>query len=291
LKKAYVELHLAVFLFGFTAILGALIQMHTIHLVWWRVLLASLSLWIFFGIHKRLKSIPRKYILIFLGIGVIVGLHWLTFFGAIKASNASITLVCMATGSLFTSFLEPLILRNRIQWFEPIFGVMVIPGMALIVNQTELSMMNGIYLGLTSAFLAAMFSILNKKYIKSADETTITCLEMSSAFVFISILIPFLSVELDGFSIIPTGTDWFYLIILSMVCTTFAYVIAMKALHHLSAFASNLVINLEPVYGILLAWLILKENKELSPGFYAGVFIILLAVFVYPILKKRLSKI
>lgn len=290
MKKAYLELHLAVFLFGFTAILGAVIEMHTIYLVWWRVLLTSLSLWVLFGIHKRLRLVPRKYILIFLGIGILVAVHWLTFFGAIKASNASITLVCMAAGSFFTAILEPIILRHKIHWFEPLMGILVIPGMALVVNQTELSMMNGIFLGLTSALLASIFAILNKKYIKRADEITISCLEMTSAFLFISILLPFLGKELAGFSIIPGGQDILYLLILAFVCTTFAYVIAMRALHHISAFASNLVINLEPVYGIILAWLLLQENKELTPGFYIGVGIILFAVFTYPILKKRFQK-
>ncbi len=290
MKKAYLELHLAVFLFGFTAILGAVIEMHTIYLVWWRVLLTSLSLWLLFGIHKRLKLVPRKYILIFLGIGVLVAVHWLTFFGAIKASNASITLVCMAAGSFFTAILEPLILRHRIHWFEPLMGVLVIPGMALVVNQTELSMMNGILLGLTSALLASIFAILNKKYIKRADEITISCLEMTSAFLFISLLLPFAGAELSGFSILPRGQDLLYLLVLAFVCTTFAYVIAMRALHHISAFASNLVINLEPVYGIILAWLLLHENKELTPGFYLGVGIILFAVFTYPVLKKKFQK-
>ena len=289
MKKAYLLLHLAVFLFGFTAILGALIDLNSVHLVWWRVFITSLSFVFLFRIYRKVRLLPMRHILIFLGIGVLVGLHWMTFFGSIKASHASITLVCMATGSLFTSFLEPYIIKTKFQWFDVGMGLLVVPGMALVVNQTEFHHLNGIYLGLTSAFLAAMFATLNKRYIKYADEMSITFLEITGAWIFISALLPFLKGELGTVLAIPSGMDWIYLLILALLCTTFAYVIAVKSLHHLSAFASNLVINMEPVYGILLAVVILRENKELTPGFYLGVALILLVVFSYPFMKKRFA--
>ncbi len=289
MKKAYLQLHLAVFLWGFTAILGALISLHAIHLVWWRVLLASASLFLLIGGGRKLKYIPKKYLLYFLGIGIIVALHWITFFWSIKIANASIALVSLATASFFTSLMEPLIVRRKLKPYELLLGILIVPGMVLIVNHTELNMQFGIVLGLISAFLVSLFSALNKRFIGKADDLSITFLEMSGAWLFITLMLPFLGNQIDYASFFPRADDWIYLLILSFVCTTFAYVLGLKALHHLSAFASSLIINLEPVYGIILAWLILKENKELSTEFYLGVGLIVLVVFCYPFVRKRIE--
>ena len=288
MKQAYLKLHIAVLLFGFTAILGALINLNEVHLVWWRVLITAASLALFINLPKRLKLISKRHILYFIGIGGIVALHWMTFFGAIKASNASITLVCLSTASFMTALLEPLIMKAKISWLEPLIGVLIIPGMMLVVSETGDDMNIGIALGLTSALLASIFATLNKKLIEKADSLSITFLEMGGAFLFISLILPFWKIENTPF--IPQGIDWIYMLVLALLCTTLAYVFSVQALKHISAFASNLVINLEPVYGIILAWLILKEHKELSINFYFGVLMILLAVFSYPVLKRIFRK-
>jgi len=291
-RRAYLELHTAVFLFGFTAILGDLIQLSALLIVWWRVLLTSISLLFLVRLVRIVRELPPRTILLFMGIGVIVAVHWLTFYGAIKLSNASICLVAMATTSFFTSFLEPLILRQRVKGYEILLGLLIVPGMVLIVNTTDLSLMTGLWVGLLSAFLASLFATLNKKHISRSDELSITFLELGSAWLFLSLVIPLYGWWTEEPTEIwpPRWQDWMYLIVLSLLCTTFAYVLALRALRHLSAFASNLTVNLEPVYGIVLAWLILQEHEELSPGFYLGVAIILLAVFSHPFLKKRFKK-
>lgn len=291
-KRAYLELHIAVFLFGFTAILGALIQLSALAIVWWRVLITGASLLLLIRGGRALRPMPWPVILQFMGIGVLVALHWLAFYGAIKLSNASITLICMATASFFTALLEPLIMRQRVRWHEILTGLAVIPGMALIVKSTDPSMNTGILAGLSAALMSALFATLNKKLIGRSDEMSITFLELGSAWLFLTLALPFYIGQSGGINqLLPTRTeDWIYLVILSLLCTTLAYVLALRALRHLSAFASNLAVNLEPVYGIALAWFILKDHKELSPGFYWGVLTILAAVFSYPLLRMRFSK-
>ncbi|MEM1219465.1 MAG: EamA family transporter [Bacteroidota bacterium] len=289
-RRAYLELHLAVFLFGFTAILGDLIQLSALVIVWWRVLLTSISLLFLIRAARLIRTIPRSHLYTFMGIGVLVALHWLTFYGAIKYSNASICLVCMATTSFFTSFLEPMILRQRIQWYQVALGLFIVPGMFLVVNNINWAMMAGIAVGLTSAFLASLFAILNKKHIDRANPLEITFIELSSAWLFLSLVVPFFLWQNADATFWPGWTDWGYLLILALLCTTLAYVLALRSLQYLSAFASNLTVNLEPVYGIALAWVLLNDHQELEPGFYWGVGIILLAVFSYPILKRNFAK-
>lgn len=290
IKGAYLELHIAVLLYGFTAILGDLIQLSAVMIVWWRVLITCISLLYFVRFGKKLKSIPRDKIFKYLGVGVIVALHWITFYGSIKLSNASVALICFASTSLFTSFLEPLILGRSIEKLQVIMGMMVIPGMWLIVNTVDVSMMNGIYVGLFSALLAAIFSTLNKRLINDADSYSITFLELGSAWLFISILIPFLLWNGAEIQFMPIGMDWIYLLILALLCTTLAYILSLRALKQVSAFVANLTINLEPVYGILLAIVLLNDHKELSPTFYLGVILISAIVFSYPVIKKKISR-
>lgn len=290
-RRAYIELHIAVLLFGFTAILGDLIQLSALVLVWWRVLLTSLSLLFLVRLGSLLRRLPRAAILRYMGIGVIVALHWLAFYGAIKLANASIALVCMALTSFFTSLLEPLIMQQRLRWYQLAMGLLMVPGMALIVNSTELSMHNGIWAGIAAAFLAALFSTLNKRYVSQANPMEITLLELGSAWLFLSLVLPLyhrvLPQGLDRFW--PAPSDWLWLALLAFLCTTLAYVLALRSLRYLSAFISNLTINLEPVYGIVLAWLLLGDNKELSPAFYAGVALILAVVFIYPAVERKAS--
>lgn len=286
-SRAFLELHLAVFLFGFTAILGKLISLPALSLVWWRVFITFISLFFLVNAIRIFKTLPNKMIWAFVGIGFLVAIHWLTFYGSIKLSNASICLVCMATTSLFTSFLEPLILKRAVRLYEIFLGLLVIPGMVLVVSNVDVSMMPGIWAGLCSALLASVFSIFNKKLIHVASPMEITFLEIGSALLLISIVIPIFQIGGNDINFWPQKMDWFYLVILALLCTTFAYFLALRTLKHISAFAANLTVNLEPVYGILLAIVLLREDQELSFGFYMGVCIIMLAVFSYPFLSKR----
>lgn len=289
-NRAYLELHLAVFLWGFTAILGDLISLSAVVLVWWRVLITAVSVLFFIRGFSAFRKMGRRAILQFAFVGSLTGLHWLTFFGAVKLSNASITLVCMATCSFFTAIFEPLILGSRFKPWELFVGMLVIPGMALVVGSVDVSMHNGILVGLTSALLASVFSIFNKKWIGNAEPMPITFIEMTSAWLTLSLILPFFFHSQPTASLIPTWKDMGMLLVLALVCTTFTWVLSLRALRHLSAFASTLTVNLEPVYGIGLAWIILEEHKELSPAFYWGVLLILVVVFSYPILNKKLKK-
>ena len=289
-KRAFLELHFAVLLYGLTAILGDLIALPATIIVWWRVCISSFSLLFLIRFGQTLKTIPRSLILQYMGIGVIVAAHWITFFESIKYANASIAVVCLATGSFFTAILEPMMTTAKFKWYEFALGMLVVPGMALIVQSLEVQMLTGVWLGLISSFLAVLFSILNKQRIDKADSFSITFLEMTSAGLFITLIFPFYFMQNEAIQFWPTLTDWGYLLVLALFCTTLAYALNLRALKHLSAFAANLALNMEPVYGIILAVILLQENKELSPDFYIGVAIIMVAVFGYPFLKSRFEK-
>ena len=287
-QRAYLQLHIAVLFFGLTAILGndQMISLPAISMVWWRVLFTAISLFFLIRFGKSLKDIPQKYIWQYMTIGVIVALHWICFFGSVKlAGSSSVALVCMATVAFFTSFIEPMVLKTKFQKTDLLLGILVIPGMALVVGNVSSDMWLGIAVGLLSAFLASVFSVWNKLIIDKADPKDITFLEMSSGWLFISLILPFIIQFDENVAFMPVGKDWFYLLVLALVCTTLAYVLSLHALKHLSAFTSMLTYNLEPVYGILLAYFYLGE--KLSSGFYLGVVIILGAVFLNPILNRQ----
>ena len=286
--KAYAQIHIAVLLYGLTAILGDVIALSAVMIVWWRVLITSISLFMIIKLGKTLLNLPRKLIFIYLGIGVIIALHWITFYGSIKLSNASVALICFSTTALFTAILEPLITKRAFSYVDLSLALLIIPGMWLVVSGTDSAMHLGILVGLISSFLIALFAILNKIHIEKTDQYTISFLEMSGATLFISLLLPvlfFLDSDL-GF-MPPRSIDWLYLLILSLLCTTFAYVLSLKALRYINAFAINLVFNLEPIYGIVLAAIILNERKELSAGFYLGSFVIIASVIIYPLIRHR----
>lgn len=292
-QKSYLALHFAVLLFGFTAILGALIDIPAFTIVWWRVLLTSVSLLFLLNVPRLYRTLPRRDIINFSLIGIIVAVHWVTFYGAIKLSNASVCLVCMATASFFTSLLEPLILKQKFNPYEAGLGLLIIPGMVLITNNLDISLWAGIPVALLSAFLAALFSVYNKKFVARASVMQITYLELSSAWFFLTMCLPlyfFISGTSFAEMLPERKIDWVYLGILALLCTTLAYYLALWALKELSAFASNLTVNLEPVYGILLAVVILNEDEELNPDFYLGSAVIVLAVLFYPLLQKKLQK-
>jgi drug/metabolite transporter (DMT)-like permease len=280
-------MHLATVFFGFTAILGAVIRLPAISIVWWRVFLTSISLLFFIGFGKKILAIPRKYIWKFCLIGVVVGLHWLCFYGSVKLANSSVALICMATTALFTSIFEPIFLRKKFKILDTGLALIIIPAMALIIKTIDVSLHLGIIVGLLSAMFASIFTTLNKKYLERGDFYSITFLELASATIFLSLIFPFYYLNNPVQAFFPPGImDWVYIFILAFVCTTWAYVLALKSLKYLTAFYSNLIINLEPVYGILLAIILLKEHKELNFTFYLGCIIILIAVMGYPGLRR-----
>lgn len=287
-KKAYIQIHICVFLWGFTAILGKLITLRELPLVWLRVLLTCVSLLFFPKIYKSLKQVDLKTAFKIGFVGCIVCLHWLCFYGSIKYSNVSVALSCLSTGSLLTSFIEPLFFKQRIKPYQIFLGAMVIPGIYLIFFFTKIYLI-GIILGILAAFLSSIFTILNKKIVSEykTDALSMTFIELGSGFLFLSLIMPIYFVFFPDTRIIPTQNDLFYMIILSLFCTTLPFILSLKALEHISAFASNFAVNLEPIYGIIMAIILFKENQELNSGFYLGTLIILSSIFAYPILKKR----
>lgn len=289
-QKAYLQLHLAVFLFGFTAILGKLITLEQTALVWNRLWIAVFGLIFIPGVIKGIKNIKRINIWRFSGIGVLVALHWLTFYGSIKVGDsASVTLACLATSSLFTSILEPLITKSKFQLLELILGLFVIVGIYFLSGVGE-SFYLAIVIGLISSFLASLFSVYNKKYITGQNSLSVSAIELAAGFLFISICYPILQEWIPQPQWFPSGKDWLWLIILGLLCTSLAFALSMEALKELSAFISNLSINLEPVYGILLAIWLLNEGAVLNLDFYIGTGIILLSVIMHPILLKMQNK-
>ncbi len=295
-RSAYGELHLAVMLFGFTAVLGRLISLEESVLVWYRMGLTTVSLLFFPGLVRKFLEIPAPEKLKLAGIGVLVALHWVSFFGSIKASTVSVALSCMGTMTLFTALLEPLVLRKPFRAEELLLGVFIIPGIYLIHRFTGQYGL-GIALGVLSAALASLFSTLNKRAISRHEALPITLTELGSGWLFLSALLPFWINSHPGIVLLPEPLDWLWLGLLALACTTLAYVLALRALGVLSAFISSLTINLEPVYGILLAMVVFQEHRELSPGFYLGTAMILMAVFFHPWLagffekRRRLSSV
>lgn len=289
-KRAYFELHIAVLLFGFTAILGDLITLSALVLVWWRMGITTFSIPFLTKIKEKIAVLPPALTVKYMAIGVLVSLHWICFFGAVKFANASISLICMATTSFFTALIEPIILKQKIKKDELSLGLLMIPGVLLIVNNTEWDMMTGILVGLMSAFLAALFAVLNKTLVDKAEPLTITFLELGSGWMFLSICLPIYLMYQPDALFMPQGFDWLWLLILALGCTTLAYVLSLRSLKHISAFASTLTVNLEPVYGIFLAWIFLDDAQELSLQFYFGCLLILGAVFFHSFKNLKTSQ-
>jgi drug/metabolite transporter (DMT)-like permease len=289
-KLALLELHFAVLLFGFTAILGELITLSALRLTWWRVLLASLFFLIMPAFVKRLRHIKKDMILKFAFVGILVALHWYFFYASIKSSNASLTLICLATTSFFTSLVEPLILNVRHKWIQILTGLIIVPGMYFVVQGTGFTYLEGLLFGLISAVLAAIFGSLNKKWLQDNDPISVTTVEMVSATAILTVGLFFSNEPLNMEEFIPQNSDIVYLLLLSLVCTNLAYVLALRVLRYISAFTAALTINLEPLYGILLAMLILKQHNEMNWSFYIGAFIILISVFGYPLIQKTLKE-
>ncbi len=286
--QKHLHLHFIVFIWGFTAVLGKLIHISAIPLVWYRLLIAVITMGIVVIISKQKTKITVKSMLHFSIGGVIIGLHWLTFFYAIKISNISITLTTLATGAFFASILEPLFLKKRIKAYELIFAGITVLGIVYIYN-VEIKYSLGILFALISAFLSALFSVINSEYIKKYDAKSLTFYELIFALITISFfVIGNTSVNLS--KITSNKMDIFYLIVLGTICTAYAMTASTKLLRSISPFTMMLTINLEPIYGIALAILIFKDTEKMSTHFYIGAIIIIITVVLNGFLKLKEKK-
>ncbi len=297
--KSYLEIHIAVLLFGFTAILGKFIVFDQLALVWHRMWIAVVGLLLFPGVIRGARKIGKRSLITFALIGVIVSIHWVSFFASVKLGNVSIALACMATTTLFISFLEPIITKSKFQWYELIIGAFVIGGILLILDIGE-AYYASIFVGLLAAFLAALFSTLNKQHLKQHNPISVSAVELLAGFVFLTLVIPIFEggIDFSAYSLTQPNLEskyplfgvhlhsFWYLLVLGLLCTSVAYVLALSSLRGLSAFSAGLAVNLEPIYGVIMAIIIFNEDSELTTKFYIGTGLIFLSVIIHPVITR-----
>lgn len=289
--KAQWQIHFCVLLWGFTAILGKAITLEALPIVWWRMLIVVAALALLPRMWRALRSIPSRLFAAYAGIGVLVALHWLTFYGSIKLANASVGATCIALATPMTALLEPWLAKRRFSWRDLLIGVAALPGVALVVGGIPASMRLGLAVGTVSALLVAVFGSLNKRLVEHADAMAVTALELGAGALTLALIAPllpwlFAPLAADIFAV-PGLHDALLLLALGLACTLLPFTLSLVALRHMSAFAAQLATNLEPVYAIILAAILLGEQRELTPAFYAGAAMILLAVFLHPLLGRR----
>lgn len=287
-KKKLIILHLTVLIWGFTGVLGKVISIDAVPMVWYRVLIATSTLFAWFLISRKNIKISKKQFLQFFFTGAIVAIHWIFFFHAIKVSTVSVTLVCLSSFTLFTAILEPLIKKQPIQPGDIFVGLLIIIGIYMIFK-FEGQYTLGIIFGLLAAVASSLFSTINSTLVQKSEPTIIGFYELIGGLFWITLYRLY-----DG-SLLNTPfnlstRDWFYLAILGTFCTSVAYVAGVSVMRTLSAFRVALVTNLEPVYGIILAFFFFKNKEQMTGGFYIGAIIVLASVFLYPIYKKRRNK-
>jgi drug/metabolite transporter (DMT)-like permease len=285
-NQARLQIHFCVLLWGFTAILGKLITLPALPLVWWRMLLVTGALLLVPRVRRHLRAMSWRLIGAYAGIGVLVSLHWLTFYAAIKLSNASVGATCIALGPVFLAFIEPWIARRKFDPRELLIGVAVVPGVVMVVGGVPVDMRIGIAVGVLSALFVALFGSLNKRMVESGDPLTVTFIELGTGTVFLTLLAPLLPHQ-GALFVLPGLHDALLLLALAFGCTLLPFTLALVALRHMSAFGTQMVTNLEPVYAIVLAVVLLGEQHELDHWFYLGVVVILAAVFVHPLLHRK----
>lgn len=288
INKNLLILHFTVFIWGFTSILGELISIAAVQLVWYRVVIATVSLFLYFKFNRTTFRVTRKMLLKLVFTGALVGGHWILFFASIKLSTVSVTLVCLSSITLFTAIFEPLINRKRISRLEIIAGVLIIIGI-LLIFEFETQYTKGIILGLCSAMCASLFSIINARQVKHTEAPVIAFYELSGAFVWISLYL--LITHGYGAGMVLKNADIGYLLILGTICTSLAYVAGVSVMREFSAFKVALITNLEPVYGIIMAFIFFGDMHKLKPGFWLGAIIILSTIFLFPIAQKQIAKI
>ncbi len=283
-SRDLIHMHFIVVILGFTAILGKLINESAETIVFWRLLFASAGLATFIKIRKKNFALGTPNIVRFLSIGIVVAIHWICFFGAIKLSSVSVTLIVLSSTTLFTSILEPLFFSRKFEWIQLALAFLVIAGIALIFR-FEFNYALGIWVGIISAILAALFTVLNKKYAKGFDPNVVSFYELFGGWITVMIYNLLFNRELP-FSHLPSSPDLLWLAILGLLCTSYAYTASVKVMRSLSAYMVSLSVNMEPIYGILLGVLIFGESEQMTGGFYLGAILILASVFLYPFVKR-----
>lgn len=289
-RTAWLQIHFCVVLWGFTAIIGKLITLPALPLVWWRMLQVAALLLLLPRVRRGLRAMPVRLRWSYAGVGVLVALHWLTFYASIKLSNASVGATCMALATVFTALIEPLLTGRRLSKREVGLGIAVVPGVALVAGGVPGDMLIGVAVGTLSALFVACFSSLNKRLVEHSDALSVTALEMGAGVAAMTVIAPLSGLLSPAFGgdpfVLPNLHDSIYLLLLAVACTLVPFALSLMALRRLSAFGSQLAINLEPVYAIALAILLLGEQRELTPQFYLGVAIILGVVLIYPLLVR-----
>ena len=288
-RRALIELHVCVVLWGFTAILGKLITLSAAALVWWRLLLVTLALACVPKVWRALLRLPPRLIAVFGGIGCVVALHWVTFYASVKLANASVAATCMGLAPAVTALIEPLIAGTRFERHNLLLGILVIPGVALVVGGIPGSMHGGFWVGVLSAGLASVFIALNKRFLGEHDALTVTAVELGAGLLLLTAIGPFTAPAGQFFSI-PGVQDGAWLLVLAIFCTLIPYALSLATLRHLSAFTAQLAINLEPLYAITIAVLFLGAARDLDGPFFLGVFILLAAVFGHGWLQMRAAR-
>ncbi|OYQ37659.1 EamA family transporter [Flavobacterium cyanobacteriorum] len=281
--RSYIHLHFIVFVWGFTAVLGALITLDALPLVWFRMSIAVAIILLFIFLKKIPLTLPRKTLVSLLAAGLVIALHWLTFFKAIKVSNISVTLACMSTGAFFTSLLEPFFFGRKIIWYEVVFGLLVIAGLYIIFS-FEGDYLYGILLALASAFLSASFAIINGKLAKSYNPSVISFYELLGGVFFFSVYLLFTGSFTPAFFNV-SADDWLWLFALGSFCTAYAFIASVQVMKFLSPYTVMLTINLEPIYGIILALIVFDDKEKMSAAFYTGAAVILCTVIINGIVK------
>jgi len=284
-RKALLQIHLCVVIWGFTAILGKLITLPAFALVWWRMFLVVAALVFIPAFWRGLRRMSLRTVGIFAGIGVVVALHWVSFYGAIKLANASVAATCMGVAPIIMSVVEPWITRKRFDPRELLIGVAAIPGVMLVVGGTPQGMRLGIAAGVLSAFLVAVFGSLNKRYVELGEPVAVTGLELAAGTAFLTLLAVIFGGDATSLPM-PGARDAVLLVVLALACTLFPFALSLVALRNLSAFSAQLAVSLEPVYAVFLAMLLLGEQRELGLQFYAGLAVILGSVFAHAALKR-----
>jgi drug/metabolite transporter (DMT)-like permease len=277
MKKALLQLHIAVFLAGFTAILGKLIGLNEGILVWYRMLLTALTLGAILFYRKQLVKLSFKEAIKVFAVGCIIAVHWVTFYGSVKYGNVSIAVVCISGSGFFTAFFDPIINRRKISFIEVLLGAIAIVGIYIIFDfhpQYKVA----IIFGIISAIGSSLFPIFNKRLLAKHNPETLTLYEMSGGLLALTAIVPFYLQLFPADYYLPTSSDWIWLLLLAWACTVFCFDLQLNSLKKLSPFTSNLAYNLEPVYGIVLAFIFFNENKDLNSQFYIGVGLIILAV-------------
>ncbi|RZJ66210.1 MAG: DMT family transporter [Flavobacterium sp.] len=283
--KSYLNLHLIVFIWGFTGVLGELISIGGTDLVWYRMLLASVFLFAYLVVTRQPFILPWKVVLRLTFVGLLIAIHWVLFFTAIKVSNVSITLAMFSMGAFFAAVLEPFFYDRKMLWYEVLFGLVIIAALCLILN-VEFRYFTGMVLALTSVFFGVIFTLLNGKLTKEHNPTVITLYEFVSGFLFVTVYLAINnSFTPDFFKL--SGNDWLLLLLLASVCTAYAFTASVEIMRRLTPYTVMLTTNLEPVYGIVMAWFIIGETERMSTPFYFGAALIIAVVVLNGIVKQR----